>query len=555
MDTPRQVITPRACVIAAAFVALSSIALLTWYFTHDDARPILHTLLARMCHGTSSGKIAFFLAMLAASATVLAGASFRSSSCMSAQALSPGRLVRVWLGVTGLGLVLSLVAHAWITRQLDLSIGSVAFYWSDGVNSVSTLTHVHASKAPIALAMESLGWTQGTRRFDAGAPFAQMLPMWLSLSIGGAALCSFALTPFVAVRLAMAILAGVRSHACKGHQSQGAVGASLALTASVCAVSGAAKCVLDGGPLAYDAVLGLLVVAMWTRLHQRTPAIERRPFAQLARPALVAALIILGWLTCVLQLAPGQAGHQASALVERVVLLAALVWGVAVAGGLLRVARAGAKGGVEDGDATIFRLRWAMFAGSWAVAITLLQCAVSLQRGVAPLFAPAGASFVAFDEHGCATECSVKPGERAIDVYRRMGDDPLRARIVSFPGHQRSGTQLDSVLLGELIVLDVSSGVVRLPESGAVRIARIDPVPLEHTAAHPRMPAPNRPRFYVEIVCDARLGPRIFDPDEQQEQGQVQTNERFVAYHAIDAMLRTAGVREYVLVPYAFALK
>jgi hypothetical protein len=157
-----------------------------------------------------------------------------------------------------------------------------------------------------------------------------------------------------------------------------------------------------------------------------------------------------------------------------------------------------------------------------------------------PLLAPAPASANVFAPDGPRSVPTLRH-ERCADVYRRLGDRPARARHVSL-AYDRQGT---TGLYAQLIVLSCS-GAIRFGPDPIVSIPRSEPIP-DRPVTHADRPGFSA-AFYIQVEFNPARGPILYTGADSA--GQLEENERFVAFHLLDDYLRRAGVLEYVLIPY-----
>jgi hypothetical protein len=285
--------------------------------------------------------------------------------------------------------------------------------------------------------------------------------------------------------------------------------------AVVWALAGASLCkgILDGGPLGYDTVaawLAVVCLSKGTTLQQAA--------AWLAGRWVLLGLVLALWLAVVAAIEPAFIGFQGTCLLYRVALYALVLSVPALwAGGRARRVAA----------ATV---------GLSAVAVAAFGYD-SARRNLLPLLAPAPTWAVQYaaGPDGVSAKAVAVPAGCYLDLYRRLGEAPQRVRWVS-AGRNRSSAPTG--FYADLVVLASADQAV-LTRSGLVAVRRAE-----------RLADRSGPAFRLEVEFDAALGPVLWGgPDVAQ--GQLEENERQVAYRLLDAQLRAAGVTEYVLIPLA----
>jgi hypothetical protein len=483
---------------------LAALGTLAAYALGGPSRPFLHFALAQLCHGVSGGKIAFLLLFIAAVATSLA---FAPASASVNPATPPSR--RLWF-LLALGLAASMTSFLFYVVDLGLPMGVPTFHWRDGVNSVNSLTHIHTSKAPIALLLHTLGGDSLNAHFDTGAAYLAAVPTPLALFIG---LCFLAACT-IAIAESRSVVA----------RFEPATRPLIALVYAVAAAN-ACKSILDGGPLAYDAVASLLTLA----LLRGSPGLAGiGPWLKTAaKPALLSLAL---WIAILLALQPGAIDRHPGLLAYRLAILATPL---AMGALLLALLQSSTPRTLKS----IARPAAASLAG---VAIVIHFASQAAQTSLWPLqrTAPQAALLMGPQWNAC-THLDLPKDATFAQAYALAGDNPLRVRHVSF---RDPGDNTPSGFFGQLVIppgrpwsLDPNA-----QDTGPIAMLRCDPVE-----------DARRPSFRIQVESDGQRGPKLCPPTNRPLTI-LDDHERFVAYHALDARLRRGGLREYVLVPYIF---
>jgi hypothetical protein len=483
--------------------ALVCILLLAVYFTGGWARTLVHFIVNQVCVGVSSGKIVYALLFAAA---VLARTAWlarhdehidsqsNAPSARGASAPPTSANLRIFAICTALGLAASLASCILYLRAMGLSLGTVSFHWRDGVNSVNALTHIHTSKAPIALVVDWLGHASWHQRFDTGFAYLRAVPVWLAIVIGVCFLASIASALWQLPRVA------------RGYTAP----RERLVVAIVLALAGGAitKSVLDGGPLAYDTIAALLALALLAGPSSLAQAASRaRRFA--AGPVLLLAV----WLGTVAVFAPGGTLRQGSEWLQRASLYTLiLACGAAI-------------------TPSSQRPKFTLIALSGVTWIIFVSHACTVR--VLPLMRTAPPQVRVFERDG-TTRTEPSRNQSAAQVYLRLGDNPQRARRVQFAPREDRVTGL----YADIIPLR-SDREITLAPGPLVFLRRADMVPSDMG----RGPA----RLRSQVAFDAHHGPVLFSEGARD---QIAENDRFVAYFVIDDHFRRSGLLEYVLVPY-----
>ena len=505
------------------FLLIATCVLLTLgvYLALPGPRVPLHFLLIQWCHGVSSGKVIFLLVFVAAvflrlawvGARVGGGRAGEAPEGESATGVGPegerrsGVRVPALLSAAGYGLCL--LSQAIYTRKLGLDPTWPSWLWTDGVNSVTTLTHIHTGKAGVAWLVDGLvGAMSGPlggaldvagvhRAFDTGWVYLRMAPPPLAAAMG---------LGFVAVGaswLAVAPRAILRYR-----RARLAVAAVWALAAATLT-----KGVADGGPLAYDAAAAALAMTLLGRadsLESLAALCKRRALTLISCVAL--------WLLVIALADPSALAGQAEHFAYRVGLYGCVL----------------ALAGLAQADAS--RRRAAGTLAGVCLAIAGWGFVNSLREVLVPLHAPVMGRVLRYDDGAEAHAVQTPPGASVLQAYRLAGENPYRVRRVSVlrsPGRPTG-------LVAELVILEARSAQLPQGPEGVVTIRKSGLIAGQHG-----------PRLRLQVEFDGERGPCVWSGREHGA-SQVEENERFVAYHLLDGVLRRAGFRSYVLIPIAF---
>ncbi len=486
--------------VIAAIAALSA----TVYFINPYARILVHFLVGQVSHGVSAGKIMFFLGYLIA------------FSLRAAAIRQPPTDRMRWFGLfwlfIGPGMIASFSSHLLYVCHYDLPLDWYSFHWREGVNSVNSTTHIHTSKAIIAHVLNAVGLDDTRHSFDTGSAFLQAVPAWLSYPIGVAFLVS----------LGLGLWNGPLLIARYGPRAQ----VPLCLLAAI-AFTSVSKCILDGGPLSYDALAGGLCVIALTRASS---------LGDLGRWLRCYAIRLIcvasAWLLVIALLDLSTLVHQATCLAYRVAVYAFLL-------------------GWAWYRQCAQRARWQPVliwgVGAATAGAFLIRDA---GRSILPLFTPAPSTAHCYHvdppvEGGALsmtkaglthTAVAIPPNTSNLAAYLMLGEMPLRVRNVSLEGGRQ---QRPTGIYADLIVLAVQDERLSFRPNPIVKIKRME----EDCRADQR-------RLHIQVEFSAEGGPVLWRGD-YADHDQIAENEKFVAYRLLDAYLRSAGLIEYVLIPYA----
>jgi hypothetical protein len=494
-----------------------ALGVLAAYLAGGTPALVLHPLLSLISHGTSAGKIVFLLGYAAVFAALWALCVRQARNRPPAPATPPAPpgtfAFRLFAGALTLGMLASAVSFALYCSAYELWGESVTMHWQQGVNSANSPTHIHTSKVAIARTCDLLGFTSAHDRFDTGRAYVDVVPAWvawtLALAFAGALITSLVAGPRLAAR-----------------SRTPATGVLLAMSlGSLC------KCVLDGGPLAYDAVAaGLCAWALWERA-----ALDPTAWIVRRLPRLVCILGV--WSIAIVLVNEGALIGQWWALLERLSLyLLIMAWPLV----LPRLRRRPLHALCDSPMLT------ASLVGAGLMLATTIAGAVS--RNIIPLFDAAPSSIVRLPAAPdptldkpelVADRVRVPTGATMGEAYRLLGERPNRVRRSSV----LAGTSpVATGFFADLIVLRPERARIRFSPGSPVTIKRA--APSQNLAAAPGQRPLRRLRLQVHLS-----GPDVPVLYRDAPHTQIDENEKFAAYYLFDAHLRASGIEEYILVP------
>jgi hypothetical protein len=532
--------SPTLAPLALLIIALALTAL---YAVPSLLATILHPLLGLASHGTSSGKIFLLLAFVAIFASTWLVRALRQPRASTTPPAPPQparrRLstARIFIIASAAGLCASLASFFFYARAHHLATGDVTVHWSAGLNSSNNLTHIHTSKAVVALTLDALGLSHLHARFDTGQAYTSSIPTPLALLTG---LC------FVIATIAGLAL-GTR-HAARSLREQPAPVAMAHALVIAIALQSISKCILDGGPLAYDALAGVL--AAWAML--RTDARPRTTLAWARRRWAVLTLLVFSWLGLVLLLSPATLDFQAINLIFRLALYASII---ALGHAAASLTRASPPAPLAAQTAA----RWAQRmipAASTLAALGLTAWSVldTIRLRIAPLFAPPPGAIV---YHAPPTYQIVAPPHSAggasfstlAHAYAATRERPHR---VTWTSALAGTSPVNTGFFAEIIVLDGPPIAPALARSGLLDVAvgpperREGPQPSPIATPYQPQPPASPARTPIRVTFRGPAAPVLF---RDAPHNQADENEKFVAYRLLDAHLRDQGVTSYILIP------
>jgi hypothetical protein len=491
--------------VAGALVGL----VITWgeAWLGVEPRLVAHFVVSQACHGTSSGKIVYALAFVAAVAALAAMRSGGERAGPNSKAA--GASGWIVAGAAAIGLSGALVSHIAYLWALQLDSGGFSIHWRYGLNSSHALTHIHTSKAAIAWAINQLGLGWMHERFDTGAAYLDRVPGWCAAWIG----IAFVVTLGSLLRWLPGVIAG---YPARERWRAGLVGSIAGAVLS--------KAILDGGPLAYDVVAAAMALVAIGRARGLAEvwAWVRSRWAWLV-------MMHGGGVGLLVLVAPASVELQVERWVWRVALYAAMLWGIGAGAGTMgMIVRAGIS------------------------VLAAAGVAIHAAGSLVPFWKVRIGHAVVYRVEPEGTQARRIDFERAIpakDAYVRLGDRPGRARWVSLGTRGTEAGEAPRALVSGLIV-----EIVILHTRG--RSIEFRPDPIVFISAEARDDDAQRAqhddpfaRLMLRVEFDPVLGPVLDGHGWPSDV--LADSERFVAWHLLDGCLRRAGIEEYVARPIA----
>ncbi|MCS7281585.1 MAG: hypothetical protein NZ583_08230 [Desulfobacterota bacterium] len=246
-------------------LSISSLLILFLYVLSFSFRFYTHPFLNLLTHGVSGGKMYFFLAyasisLFIAHLTLNMGKRsnkpeketepkerfLRNHSIMKRPFIRknlplPTKKTLFFISLSA-GMLSSIGSYLWYVIKFDLSLSAYHYHFRDTANSVNSLLHIHTSKLFIYTLSEVFGIDQSLSGMDTGSVFKDVIPLVFPLSTS---LCFF-LCLFLSLFL-------IRDTVLRWNERE-RVGISVL---SVLCFFSVIKAMADGGPLAYDFLVGV----------------------------------------------------------------------------------------------------------------------------------------------------------------------------------------------------------------------------------------------------------------------------------------------------------
>ena len=448
---------------------------------------VLHPLLGLLSHGTSAGKIYFLLGYLGAFSLLWGwrSAQLPTKVPLTATTRSP----RLFAAAVAVGAAAGLASFAAYTSSMGLAWSETSLHWEMGFNSSNSLTHMHTTKAALAMGIELLGWSGLHDKFDTGVAYLPCVPRWVCIAIGGAFLAACTASLWMGPRFAAECLA-------RGDWASGAI---LAL-----ALGSVSKCLLDGGPLSYDFIAGLLAAMYFAhdQAKHRAWLARRWPWILMALSAWVATIGVLS---------PDAVDYQVMQCVRRLSLY-----------GLISLVGARAMFTFDRGK---------LAAACICVLVTAHSAYGALRSRVLPLFEPVPGRVVSY-EAGTQPE-PLHPSDSAYHAYARLHERPHRVLWTSM----LAGTSpVATGFFADIKVIDGRSVQPAAGRDGCITVSTATDEAAQRAG-----------RTHLKVMFSGPEAPVLF---RDAPNSQLDENERFVAFRLLDRLLRAQGISRYVLIPY-----
>jgi len=406
------------------------------------------------------------------------------------------------IGFAAIGLAASISSHLIYTSELDLPLDWYTFHWRDGAQSVNSTTHIHTSKASIALVINLFSLGSLHQSYDTGLAFLNVVPIPIAALNG--------------IGFLGAWIAGLCWATRRASQSIFTTGIVLIL-----AVISLTKCIMDGGPLAYDAVASTITIFVITKVRPGEHILQQIHAQRLN------ILLFLGfWIAAMAMLDQGAIYPQLGRAAVRLCTYA-----------LILLVPHAIRSNLTIRPKSI---RLALIACGAIVGAMITSRA---KQELIPLYTYVPEQIISMNTDGTSVRIDPLTGStrsnrrNALNTYLHYEESPRRVRRLSILN--RNHVQ-SSGILGELTILtnDLESDVRFVND----QIIAMDQ--FEVRAANGDWLKAN-----FKASFSAHAGPLI-TTNESHQQNILADNERFVTYYALDNFLRRAGIEEYVLIPY-----
>lgn len=391
----------------------------------------------------------------------------------------------IWLLLASvvLGNGANLAAHLWLLADHKLPWSQAVYYWAGDTNTYSYVLHAHTGKAALSALLS--GWaTPLTSSFDIGAGLAAQVPTVL----GAACLTSLVIAVAAYAWLLPVVVARWP-------------GWPMPLLYAFCALN-AVKTIADGGPLTYRfaPVLAVLLLMLPQGLsmgrHVQRFAITAAVMAVAASVAVSIAL----------------AGPQTDEALEGLAVTSAAIGAL---GAWAWRPRAASRRWLRSGVALSSTL---VLLGSFIAS--LIATPVVL---LAPL--PQDTYATICERVGGECEQRLVEGQRAFDVYRNAGDDPLKPRRTMLSaGHQAGLSRL---------MFAIQPLKTRSPSLPGAKAVSVRPMTAISGADS------------VLVEAETRSLPAIFG----ERPSPFSTANYYVFLHQVAAALRAQGLDEFIMAP------
>ncbi len=476
------------------------------YCLNDNCRVYVHFVVSQFCHGVSAGKILFFLGYVAVLQLIYA----------FYQPLEHAKRI-TWLFVGGIsvGFLTNLITYLVYINSFNLSPSDFTFHWREGITSVNNLSHIHTGKVAIAWVIELLSLESLHSIFDTGAAYLDVIPTYLAVMIG------------VSFTLALASSFFVAPYVVTRYPSQERVVVGFIFSWILCSLC---KCVLDGGPLAYDALTAMILLRPILVADTMNTL-----FMQLKKQLPICCLVLAAWMAILMIFQPGSLGTQ----VERIVVRSSLILFPLL---LLWV--------LEQGRTVmIFRLA----ATAMGMTIALAGIKRSAEIDLFPLHkkTPAQLTLVSSSESENGQlmpiqkeQLGTDPDHTILQTYLSLNVSPYRCSTVSFAN---SETDIISNLVGRILLPANELVGLTFPEDDTVYVAALEPTST--------LVKKGSQIDWIDCYLSVEFKEPIGISFNGTVMNQVQENERFFAYRLIDHHLRRSGLSQYILIPYGFLPK
>jgi len=457
----------------------------------QPAAVYLHYAINPFISGVSKFKINFFLAYILylGSLAVLPGAGLGERAA--------GRLKFALAGLIGAALAANWLSFSLFVRRFSLPLDRYAYHFKGYDHSINYFGHTHTGKAVIAGLLALLHLDRLSEHYDTGLVFAGYVPVWLVLVLAVSVGAAFV----VLTLLFKPVLAAWR-------------GDRPALAFLIYALAGAhvLKCSIDGGVFSYDLLPSLF--ALQLLLTSSGAGALKENFRRRWRVYLFVSLLYF----CVCSLLSLNEGllQLPFGFIFTSACYALLFWA------LVRPVWSWRTGPVLAFCCLFIAGYWSMHA---------LRSIVPMSQRLAP-----GDRIVYYDNSGAEVRALDRTAEAAdrtlLEVYRRLGEDPLRNRRVAVI---REGNDRYTGLICVLKL--IKSGPLKLDPDQLIRIESLRPCPECGDRA-----------YLLKIAFNPNLTPSLYGAGLTE----LDEENKYAALFLLDDYLVRRGAEEFAVIPFYY---
>jgi hypothetical protein len=217
--------------------SISSFIVFVFYASSFEFKFYSHFIISQIVHGVSGGKIYFILIYFSVCFLVL----HFKKNCKPAASINKKIL---WTSILFIiiGMLSSFCSWFYYIMKYDLPIGSYTFHFNGIYNSMNYFPHIHTSKIYLYRIAALTGLDRFLLNMDDGRVFVNVIPIFYQYltaisTVSLIVLFTFYLIPFIVSSWDKRFRTGIA-------------------VIAVCVCHSIIKCLSDGGPFAYDFLIG-----------------------------------------------------------------------------------------------------------------------------------------------------------------------------------------------------------------------------------------------------------------------------------------------------------
>ena len=494
-------------------ISIGTCSFLIIYISSFIFRFYSHFILNIFVHGVSGGKVYFFLIYT----TLVFIYLFITEKKQGWHKIHHARTIKAFVFLMFLNFFTSLIPYLYYIKKFNLSIAGYHYHFKGVYNSVNYFPHIHTTKLFIYKIGNILGMGHLLRGMDDGRVFVDVIPNFFAY-----------MTLFVVLSV-LFLSFPIINAIVNDWEDRFRIGVSIL---SVLSFNSVIKCLSDGGPFSYDFLVGLGIIA--TLIKTKNPNTLISFIKKRWRVFFWIAFGIIS-MECFIDSSFGIAIYT---LKNGITILSVYTFIYLI------IARKTFKKGVFFLLFIINALfisytvydRYNIYIKPFHKFLDVNTAVHYFYYKDAPLPRSLNKSQLKYDTDFMSIyNVPFNKGERIIDLYKGLGENPYRNRHIAIMGPKKRQAY---GIYGNItfIKFEDRSVLLKLPKIFYLKLKNKDV---------------KRDIFNVEMVFDVNYFP-VLAHAEEGAINQIDENHKFLMYYFLNRLFKYFGIDEYIFTPLVF---